>query len=130
MINLEDYETVIIMKPHLVDDEISKIVSTVEDNIIQKHGELISKPYIEKRKLAYQIDKFSEGYYAFFYYVGNIDITKRLEGLCRFNENVLRFLNFRLETRDSILQNEKESLDEEKSADSEENDVDEEEEEE
>jgi len=130
VINLEDYETVIIMKPHLVDDEISKIVSTVEDNIIQKHGELISKPYIEKRKLAYQIDKFSEGYYAFFYYVGNIDITKRLEGLCRFNENVLRFLNFRLETRDSILQNEKESLDEEKSADSEENDVDEEEEEE
>jgi small subunit ribosomal protein S6 len=104
VINLRDYEAVVIMKPHLETDEINKIINNIEENIIQRKGELISKPQYEKRKLAYQIDKFSDGYYAFFYYVGGIEITKRIEEICRFNENVLRLINFRLESRKNILQ--------------------------
>jgi small subunit ribosomal protein S6 len=130
VIQLGDYEAVVIMKPHLVDDEITKIVSSIEDNIIQRNGELISKPFVEKRKLAYQIAKFSDGYFAFFYYVGNIDITKRIDEICRFNENVLRLINFRLETRDSILQNVSKSLIEEEKVESKVDDVEEDEEEE
>jgi len=103
VIILRDYEAVIILKPHLLEEELNKIISTIEDNIVQRNGELITEPHIEKRKLAYQIEKFSDGYYAFIYYVGNTEIVKRLDELCRFNENVLRFVNFRLETRDNIL---------------------------
>jgi small subunit ribosomal protein S6 len=126
VINLRDYEAVLIMKPHLVDDEISKIVNTIEENIIQRNGELISKPLIEKRKLAYQIEKFSDGYYAFFYYIGNSEITKRIDEICRFNENILRFINFRLETRENIIHGVEKSFSEEEELDSEEDEEEEE----
>ena len=91
------------MKPNLVDEDIDKIVNTMEESIVQKKGELIKKPIIEKRRFAYQIDKFADGYYCFLYYVGDAEISKRMEEVCRLNENVLRFVNFRLETRDNIL---------------------------
>ncbi|MBU1625867.1 30S ribosomal protein S6 [bacterium] len=109
MINLRDYEAVVIIKPHLEDEEINKIVNTIEENIIQRNGELITKPLYEKRKLAYQINKYSDGYFAFFYYVGNVEITKRIDEVCRFNENILRLINFRLESRDNVLHGLRES---------------------
>ena len=114
------------MKPHLVDEEINKIVSTIEDNIVQRNGELISKPLVEKRKFAYQIEKFSDGYYAFFYYVGDTGITKRIDEICRFNERILRFINFRLESRDNILQGVEKSFSEEVELESEEDEEEEE----
>jgi small subunit ribosomal protein S6 len=91
------------MKPNMVDEDIDKIVNTIEDSIVQNNGEMICKPLVEKKKLAYQIEKFSDGYYAFFYFMGNPGINKRINEICRYNENILRYINFQLESRNNVL---------------------------
>ena len=45
-----------------------------------------------KRKLAYDVKKFSEGFYAVFYFEANSDLIAELERNYRITDEIIKFM--------------------------------------
>jgi small subunit ribosomal protein S6 len=60
---MKSYESLIIIKPNLSEDDVNKLIESIQGWITNTEGEiLLSKPW-GVRELAYPIDKFTQGYY-------------------------------------------------------------------
>ena len=66
--SLRHYETMIILKPTLSDEEKASIIENVKNVITQFGGEVVAVDNIGVRELAYPIQKFERGHYYIIYY--------------------------------------------------------------
>ncbi|MGQ9673942.1 MAG: 30S ribosomal protein S6 [Candidatus Aminicenantales bacterium] len=98
------YETGFVLAPNLSEEDTEKIVLQMADIVGQREGRLIKQEKWGKRKLAYPIKKFNEGYYVFFLYEGKGDIPLELERRFKQSDAVLRYLTVRKETRLRAIQ--------------------------
>jgi small subunit ribosomal protein S6 len=89
---IKDYESMIILKPQLNQDEVTKENEKVVAVITDNGGELIKTDVWGKRQLAYPIKKQSEGHYFINYFRMESTNLKSLNRLYNINENVLRFI--------------------------------------
>jgi len=89
---IKDYESMIILKPQLTQDEVvkenEKVIAVITDN----GGELIKTDVWGKRQLAYPIKKQNEGHYFINYFRMESLNVKTLNRLYNINENILRFI--------------------------------------
>lgn len=86
------YETGLIFDPQLdeagFDEELKKVTDLIEGN----SGKIEKVDRWGIRKLAYQIKKKSQGFYAFVYHTSPNQVPKLLENVLRINEHCLRFM--------------------------------------
>ncbi len=96
---IRNYETVFILTPVLSDEQIKETVDKFRE-VVANHSD-DSEIYHEEnwgiKKLAYEIDHKSTGYYALFEYKANPTIVNYLETEFRRDERVLRFLTVTLD---------------------------------
>ena len=59
---INNYETVMIINPTLEEEKINGLVEKFE-NLISANGEVVKTDVWGKKKLAYEIDDLTEGYY-------------------------------------------------------------------
>ena len=91
------YEMGIIIKADMEDSAFQAELERVK-GFIERFGGTIEKvDDWGRRKLAYPIQKLSEGMYNFITYTSNGDTPKEVEARLRISENVLRFLTIRLD---------------------------------
>lgn len=95
------YETIIIFKPTLSDEEIEKAVNKIKEIISKEKGEVITVENWGKRKLAYDVKKQKKGNYILLRYKGKGTIVTELERNCRLDDAVIRFLTVRLKGKQS-----------------------------
>jgi small subunit ribosomal protein S6 len=95
------YETGFILAPNLADEETEQIILQMADIVTQREGRLIKQDKWGKRKLAYPIKKFSEGFYVFFQYEGKADIPLELERRFKQTDSVLRYLTLKKEVKEA-----------------------------
>jgi small subunit ribosomal protein S6 len=89
---VRSYECAIVFYPALGDDGV-KDGMTKYAGVIDGHGgELTRVETWGKRKLAYEIDHQSEGYYYFIKFRGNNELLTELGRQLRIDESVLRHL--------------------------------------
>ena len=100
--NLRHYETMFILKPTLSDEEKEKIVENIKNAITQNGGEVAALDNIGVRELAYPIQKFERGHYYIIYYKSPADSVLELERQMRYNEDLLRFMTVKYETKKDI----------------------------
>ncbi len=93
------YETGFILAPNLAEDETEQIILRMADIIARKEGRLIKQDRWGKRKLAYPIKRFSEGFYIFFQYEGKADIPLELERRFKQSDAVLRYMTLKKEAK-------------------------------
>lgn len=97
---MKEYESVIILKPTLTEQEISKVVLRVMDTIKQ-YGEIIEQSDIGKRKLAYEIKEYKEGIYRKFQFniksENSTDAVRELERIYRITDEIIKFITVRLD---------------------------------
>ena len=94
---MHKYELGIILHPQLEEEGI-KAESDVILELIARFGGVIDKVDVwGRRKLAYEIQKLTEGHYTFYYIDGPPTMPRELEDRLRIRENVLRFLTIRRE---------------------------------
>jgi len=96
---LRDYEIGFILKPNLNDEEVKKVIDMVESIISKNNGKVENVDEWGKRKLAYPIQKFEEGIYAFITAQSNGTAVFEIERKFRQNENIIRFISLRLDER-------------------------------
>lgn len=85
------YETVFILVPTLKEDEIKASVEKFT-NLISSNGEITKVDEWGKRKLAYEINKVTEGYYVYVEFTAEGDFVKELERNYKISDSVLRYL--------------------------------------
>ncbi len=92
------YETVLLISPNLEDQQREVLLSSLEQSISDTKGNLINMDKWGKRKLAYPVRKFEEGFYVLLFYEAGEETIKELERKMRMNEDVLRFLTVQSQT--------------------------------
>ena len=100
--SLRHYETLFIIKPTLTDEEKEAIVENIKNVIAQRGGEVVAVDNIGVRQLAYPINKFERGHYYIIYYKAPADAVLELERQMRYNEEILRFMTVKYETKKDI----------------------------
>ena len=63
---MRNYEIMFIVNPNAADDEIDKINAQLETVITAAGGQIQKVEKMGKRRLAYEVDRFREGYYVLF----------------------------------------------------------------
>jgi len=91
------YEMVYILRPTMSDEEIEKGIEKVNSYVQRYNGEVLLIDKWGRRELAYPINDYDKGYYVLEYIRTNDrDFVRNMENFFRINEDVLRFLTFRL----------------------------------
>ncbi len=94
---VRNYETTFIINPQSDDATIEKHVSDIKDIITNSKGTIINENHMGTRRLAYEIDKLTQGYYATFIYEAPTEVLPLLEQHFKINEAYIRDLTIRLE---------------------------------
>ena len=94
---MKKFESVIILKPNLMKDEIKEILEKVEETI-QKVDKITNKQEIGTKKLAYEIKKCKEGYYVVHQFEikqeneNSEDDIASIERYFRTQEEIIKFI--------------------------------------
>ena len=91
------YETIFIASPTLTDEQSDELVKQYEGIIAEQGGELLKTDKWGRKKLAYEIQKFSEGYYTLFQMNAGPKLVAELERRFRNNDAVIKFMSVRLD---------------------------------
>ena len=86
-----NYETVMIVSMKKGEEGIQAIVEKFK-NLIEKHATLKNVDEWGKRKLAYLINKESEGYYVLFDFESTAEFPAELDRVYKITEGVMRSL--------------------------------------
>lgn len=94
---MRHYELVFAVKPTLTEEELKKVLEGVKNLITSNEGEIYKEEDWGRKELAYPIENFrNANYYIINYKTENTQLPVKLEGNLRINENIIRFLNFKI----------------------------------
>ena len=88
---LNNYESMVVITPTLSEENAKKENELIQNFIKEKGGEIIKTDEWGKKRLAYQIRNFKEGYYFINYFT--LDQTKviELDQFYKLHEYVIRY---------------------------------------
>ncbi len=104
---MRQYETGFILSPSLSEEETEQFVKQMADIVVQKKGRMLKQDIWGKRRLAYPIKKNQEGFYVFFVYEGEGDVSLELERRFKQTDSVIRFMTVRQDPRDLVRRKKK-----------------------
>ena len=93
------YETMFVVKPTLTQEEITQQIDFYKAAILNNGGEINATLDTGMRNLAYEIKKNKRGYYFVIYFKAEPKLVLELERLYRINEEVLRFIVIKYESK-------------------------------
>ncbi|HEX4846343.1 MAG TPA: 30S ribosomal protein S6 [Geothrix sp.] len=94
---MRHYETIFIASPTLTDEQSDELVKQFEGIIAEQGGELLKTDKWGRKKLAYEVQKFSEGYYTLFEMNAGPDLIAELERRFRNHDSVIKYLSVRMD---------------------------------
>lgn len=87
----EKYEAVIVFSVKNGEDAVKALVSKFSD-LIKEHATLVDIDEWGKRKLAYEINYESEGYYVVYHFDGKPEFPDEFERVLNITDGILRYL--------------------------------------
>lgn len=99
---MRHYENLVIVKPTLTEEEIKNTLAIVEEFITSNGGEIIARDPMGMKKLAYPIEKNARGYFYVIYYKVAPSAISEIERRFRINEEILRFVTMKYDTKREI----------------------------
>ncbi|HXG84906.1 MAG TPA: 30S ribosomal protein S6 [Pyrinomonadaceae bacterium] len=97
MANKRVYEIMYIVAPETADDDLTKINETIVQVIESQGGTIANTDNMGRRKLAYPIDKKTEGHYVLLEVEGTGKEILELERRMRVNDAIIRFITVRVD---------------------------------
>ena len=96
------YETIVVGAPTLTEDEHAAIVTSLEGTIAEGKGTLIRTEPWGKKKLAYRIQKFEDGYYTLLFYEAEPTVVREIERRIRMNDKLIRFITVKVDWEEKV----------------------------
>ena len=103
---MNQYETVIVLTPLLSEEAAKEALAKFKAVLVDNGAEIIQEDNWGLRKLAYPIEKKSNGFFNLTEYKSSGDLIAKLELELKRDERVLRFLTIRLD-KHAVAYNEK-----------------------
>ena len=97
------YELMFIVRPDMLDDDLDKLVSTLEATVTTAGGSVKSVERMGKRRLAYAVRRFHDGIYILLTVEGGGAVVHELERRLRVTEPVIKFLTVRIDEEQKRL---------------------------
>ena len=94
---MNQYETVFILTPVLSDDQTKETVAKFKTLLTDNGAEIVSEEAWGLKKLAYQIEKKTSGFYFLIEFKAEPEVIKTLETAYRRDEKVIRFQTVKLD---------------------------------
>ena len=85
----EMYECMYIINPNLTEDETAAVVEKFKA-LVEANGTLDEMEEMGKRKLAYEINFISEGYYVLIKFTSNPDFPAELDRVFGITDSIMR----------------------------------------
>ena len=86
------YENVIVFNPQLEEENLEKAINRVEEVIKNANGEVTKIDRWGKRRLAYEIKGFTEGFYLFVEMNTPSSTAQELDRVLKISDDVIRHL--------------------------------------
>ena len=97
------YEVMFVVRPDLTDEDQDKLISTLETQIGNAGGTIKSVEKWGKRRLAYEVRTFMDGFYILFSIEGEGSLIKEVERRLRVTEQVIKFITVRVDQEQKRL---------------------------
>ena len=91
------YEVMYIGTPETADEDITKLNEAIQQVIEKEGGTVVKTEAMGRRKLAYPIQKKTEGHYTLFEIEGSGQEIAELERRMRVNDTIMRFITVRVD---------------------------------
>jgi small subunit ribosomal protein S6 len=97
------YELMFIVRPDMADEDLDKLISTLETVVSTTGGTVKSVEKMGKRRLAYTVRRFHDGVYVLLTVEGSGGLIHELERRLRVTEPVIKFLTVRIDEEQKRL---------------------------
>src|SRR5205809_845950 len=87
---MQIYETVVVVKPKLPDEEVAEFADKTKKFITKGGGEILGEDKWGRRKLAYPIGQAREGFYLYFKFSAQGALVNKLSQHFRILDTILR----------------------------------------
>ncbi|MBO8165100.1 MAG: 30S ribosomal protein S6 [Brevibacillus sp.] len=89
---MRQYEVMYVLRPDLEEEKVKANVARYSEVVTNYGGEVTNLQELGKRRLAYEIKKYRDGYYVLMNFKANPDAVAEAERLMKINDDVIRFL--------------------------------------
>jgi small subunit ribosomal protein S6 len=97
------YEVMFIVRPDMVEEDLDKLVSTMESQVSTAGGTVKNLERMGKRRLAYTVRRFNDGIYILLTLEGAGGVIHEVERRLRVTEPVIKFLTVRIDEEQKRL---------------------------
>jgi small subunit ribosomal protein S6 len=97
--NINVYENIVIFNPSLSDEEIEAATQRIKDLITGNQGEILKVEAWGRKKLAYELNKQTRGFYTLLLFRAPSSVVKPLEDLYKVYDAVFKYMVVRLEKK-------------------------------
>jgi small subunit ribosomal protein S6 len=97
------YELMFIVRPDMAEEDLDKLISTLETAVSTSGGTVKSVERMGKRRLAYTVRRFHDGVYVLLTVEGIGGLVHELERRLRVTEPVIKFLSVRIDEEQKRL---------------------------
>jgi small subunit ribosomal protein S6 len=97
------YELMFIVRPDMPEEDLDKLISTLESQVTTSGGTVKNVEKMGKRRLAYMVRRFSDGVYVLLTAEGSGGLIHELERRLRVTEPVIKFLTVRVDEEQKRL---------------------------
>jgi len=94
------YEIMFIVRPDIEEAEIDKIIETFSGYITQGGGAIKQTEKMGRRRLAYTVRKFNDGFYILLIVDSPASLIHEIERRLRVSEQVIKFITVRTDEED------------------------------
>ena len=97
------YELMFIVRPDMADEDLDRLISTLETQVTNAGGTLKTVERWGKRRLAYDVRGFRDGMYILFVLEGTGESVHEVERRLRVAEPVIKFITVRTDEKQKKL---------------------------
>jgi small subunit ribosomal protein S6 len=97
------YELMFIVRPDLTDEDVDKVISTVDTQVTSAGGSVKNVERMGKRRLAYLVRNFADGLYILVTIEGPGSAISEVERRLRVTEPVIKFITVRVDEEQKRL---------------------------
>lgn len=96
---MKTYELLTVFKPNLDAEEVDKLIAKLNDTIVGFGGKVESTDKIGRKKLAYDIQNFRDGFFASLVLSMPADKVAEFKRQLKLNDNIIRTMFMELSTK-------------------------------
>jgi small subunit ribosomal protein S6 len=97
------YEIMFIVRPDVEEADLDKLIEGFQKNVTDGSGEVKSVEKMGRRRLAYTVRKFNDGFYVLLVVVAQGSLITEIERRLRVSEQVIKFITVRIDEEEKRL---------------------------